>query len=258
MEITESGYIATMASRAFVMHGHERECEFHLFMRGAGHFMNAGNRLPFRAPALVYSSPGEEHACDAGSPDLETAFYFVRFVPDKETRAVLRDAHGVLPCERARPSAGRFLHVFEDIRAKTNGGGPLARRSAEHQLLALLYELASESDPRPFRPWHPSVERLIRTMQERIYGTLSIEEFARDDGITKEHLCRRFKACTGLTALQYYHRLKIESARHLLEHTSDPVYMIAQRLCFWDEFHFSKVFKRYMGVSPGNYRRESR
>jgi transcriptional regulator GlxA family with amidase domain len=57
--------------------------------------------------------------------------------------------------------------------------------------------------------------------------------------------------------MQYYLRLKMETARYLLYATVEPVKSIAARLGFWDEFHFSRTFRRLSGVSPREYRHRS-
>ena len=46
----------------------------------------------------------------------------------------------------------------------------------------------------------------------------------------------------------------IEAASSMLISTPLPIYTIAERLCFYSEFHFSKCFKQYKGLPPREYR----
>jgi len=66
---------------------------------------------------------------------------------------------------------------------------------------------------------------------------------------------RRFKDATGMTPLAYVQKLRVESARRLLEASSLPVSEIAAQVGYGDVSHFSHVFQREVGLSPGLYRK---
>ena len=55
--------------------------------------------------------------------------------------------------------------------------------------------------------------------------------------------------------MKYFTKLKIEAATYMLTDTGMAVYSIAEKLNFYSEFHFSRVFKQYTGFAPTVYRK---
>ena len=63
-----------------------------------------------------------------------------------------------------------------------------------------------------------------------------------------------FQAGDRETITNYIHDLKIAKATEYLADPSLSLSEIAERLGFYDQFHFSKVFKVYTNTSPSKYR----
>ena len=68
---------------------------------------------------------------------------------------------------------------------------------------------------------------------------------------------RLFRAETGIPPYRYYLDRKLELACQLLRETGMSVRDIASYLSFQDEFYFSGLFRRKIGVSPIQYRKQS-
>ena len=65
-----------------------------------------------------------------------------------------------------------------------------------------------------------------------------------------------FKECFGLTIHQYQLEQKIESAKFYLEYYPQmKIIDISLSLGFYDEYHFSRQFKKFVGISPTDYRK---
>ena len=58
-----------------------------------------------------------------------------------------------------------------------------------------------------------------------------------------------------ITPMKYFTKLKIEAASYMLTNTDQNINSIAEKLNFYSEFHFSRVFKQYTGFAPGVYRK---
>jgi AraC-like DNA-binding protein len=56
------------------------------------------------------------------------------------------------------------------------------------------------------------------------------------------------------TPLQLFTSMKIQRACQLLQSKNVTIKSIAYQLGFFDQYHFSKVFKQVMGVAPKNFR----
>jgi AraC-like DNA-binding protein len=70
--------------------------------------------------------------------------------------------------------------------------------------------------------------------------------------INKFGFSRKFKALTGMTPMNYILMHKIFSSKKLINKNSELT-DIAYDYNFTDMAHFSKTFKRYVGLSPKNY-----
>ena len=67
------------------------------------------------------------------------------------------------------------------------------------------------------------------------------------------YLNKIFKKIMGKTIFVYLNEIRIQHACKLLATTSMKVAAIGYRVGYQDEYYFSKVFKKYTGVSPGQY-----
>jgi AraC-like DNA-binding protein len=63
-----------------------------------------------------------------------------------------------------------------------------------------------------------------------------------------------FKRVMGSTPHRYIEEQRIQHASHLLIHTNSTITQIALTVGYNDLYHFSRVFKRVMGVPPSQFR----
>jgi len=84
--------------------------------------------------------------------------------------------------------------------------------------------------------------------------SLSTAEIARIAGLSKYHCGKAFKETTGLPLHSYVMARRISRARELL--LSDlPLSQVAQAVGFYSQSHFTTIFLRCTGITPGSYRR---
>lgn len=88
----------------------------------------------------------------------------------------------------------------------------------------------------------------------RVDQHIVICDIAEKFGYNAKYLAGLFKKFTGKTPVAYVTERKIELAKRLLVSSSDSVKAIASQTGFSDEYYFMKVFKRYVNMTPKNYR----
>lgn len=71
------------------------------------------------------------------------------------------------------------------------------------------------------------------------------------------YVSRLFRLETGQSLKAYVTRVRIQTAKYLLEETTDKIETIAERVGLADSSHLSRMFLKYSGVRPGAYRRGS-
>ncbi len=85
---------------------------------------------------------------------------------------------------------------------------------------------------------------------------LSATLVADELGVNLTYLSRVFKKQTGIGMLAYIHQVRIEKAKDLMRHTGDSIKTIAQKVGYSSSMMLIRAFKRYEGVTPGQYRGE--
>ena len=103
-------------------------------------------------------------------------------------------------------------------------------------------------------------DALVRQVQERIEArpeeALNVEDLAAGHATNRRTLERRFRSATGNSILQYMQRVRVESAKHILEQEHKQVADAMYAVGYTDAKAFRKVFKKHVGVSPSTYRKK--
>lgn len=89
-------------------------------------------------------------------------------------------------------------------------------------------------------------------IEDNIYDEFCLDRLSKMANINKFGFVKKFKASTGMTPMNYILMKKIFSCKNLIDSNS-VLTEIAYQYNFTDMAHFSKTFKRYVGVSPKMY-----
>lgn len=99
----------------------------------------------------------------------------------------------------------------------------------------------------------------IKTVLDYInsnYSTpLKIEELSKMANLSKFYFCRLFKEITHLTPVDYINKFRIERAVEFIKNTDMSISDIAFEVGFNNISYFIKIFKRYIGVTPLQYKK---
>lgn len=83
----------------------------------------------------------------------------------------------------------------------------------------------------------------------------SIEEIADGVHLNKSYMCRLFKRETGMTVMDYLQHYRIQQACEKLTATENKITDIAHECGFENTSHFIRVFKDFIGSTPGQFRK---
>lgn len=98
------------------------------------------------------------------------------------------------------------------------------------------------------------IDACIELMKNNLGENLSLPEMATMMGISVSYLSALFKERVHESPYTYYIFLKVQRACYLLWNSSMNIKTIAEELGYDDPYHFSRVFKKTMGVSPKIFR----
>lgn len=88
--------------------------------------------------------------------------------------------------------------------------------------------------------------------------SLSLTEMCLQLGISKTHLERLVREEFGCSVMEYYSKLKFMKACFFLQNTDLSIRAISEKLGLYDESHFTRFFKKQSGITPTQYRNNSR
>ena len=100
----------------------------------------------------------------------------------------------------------------------------------------------------------PAVGRAVALLHDNPARGWTIEELARETGVSRSVLAARFMRLIGCPPMQYLTRWRVQLASRLLADGPDKVATIAREVGYESEAAFSRGFKRLTGVSPARWR----
>ncbi|MGY8665780.1 AraC family transcriptional regulator [Bradyrhizobium sp. UFLA05-109] len=123
--------------------------------------------------------------------------------------------------------------------------------------LHLIVEHGGSAQPRRSRgglaPWQQ--RRVEELLEANLNGSLFLNTLAAVCGISASHFSRAFTQSNGMPPHRWLLQRRIEKAKELLLTSRLPLAELALVCGFTDQAHFTRVFKRQVGASPGAWRR---
>lgn len=130
--------------------------------------------------------------------------------------------------------------------------------SAQNHLfhdLINLYHYESQPAITPAGLQDPVIAEAITHMQNCAHHSIPISQYAERSQLSYVQFYRRFRSATGMSPKEYIIWLRIDKAKYLLLEESASVREIAYACGFESEYYFSSCFKKMVGMSPSNFRR---
>jgi transcriptional regulator GlxA family with amidase domain len=100
--------------------------------------------------------------------------------------------------------------------------------------------------------------RAKEIMNARISHALSLKQIATECGLSVTHFARAFRQSTGVAPYLWFQQMRLERARKLLAGRERSLAEIAVACGFSDQSHFTRMFRKYIGESPGRWRQYNR
>jgi AraC family transcriptional regulator len=131
-----------------------------------------------------------------------------------------------------------------------------ARRAVERPPLRLVPD-ATKPGGSTFRGGLAggALRRVKAYIDDHIGQRISLDELAAQAGVSRFHFARQFRLSTGESAMGYLRRVRIERSKSILQARETTIAEVAARLGFSDQSHFTRIFGRLVGVSPGSFAR---
>jgi AraC family transcriptional regulator len=230
---------------------HVHELQYFAFLLTGGYQENLGRHDVTCEPQSFVFHPSHEvrygRLGDAGA-----RLFHVEIAPRCLDR--LRDEGCVLGDSRvltAGPLVTLSLNLYREFR-QTDTASALAIEGLSLEILGALMRSTLRADTHRPR-W---LERARQRVHDDVVRALSLESVAADVGVSAVRLSRAFRRAYGESLGAYQRRLRVGLACERLRDSSRSLAEIALDAGFTDQSHFTRVFKRLIGVTPAVFRRE--
>jgi AraC-like DNA-binding protein len=227
-----------------------RKGSFGCRCRGQSHELVAGG--------FLIGHPGDEYVCShdhyAGGDEC------LSFFPGPELVEQLGGSGGIWQ-RGSLPPLAELMVLGERAQASAEGRNDIGIDEAGHALLARFVEIVSGRTQRPLQATARDRRRAVQAalwIDARSAQPISLDDAAREAGLSAFHFLRLFTGVVGVTPHQYLLRLRLRHAARLLADEERAITDIAFDVGFNDLSNFIRSFRRAAGVSPRGFRRASR
>jgi len=149
-----------------------------------------------------------------------------------------------------------FLHQISERFAKQ------IERSETMAALSQLSEVMGEEygelvRTRAYSGYSPLVQKAAAYLAIHFSSALQLQQLGQMFLVHPAHLSRQFKKETGMTLTDFQQQQRLAEAKYLLTTTTDPIGWIASYVGYDDAGYFTRVFQKFEGLTPSDYRKFS-
>lgn len=160
-----------------------------------------------------------------------------------------------------------ILELYKAVSSALEGEPKSARQYMERADLFLRSEFSASADDefaildaqqsKPIRGGLASwqIRRVKTHIEANLDATIRVKELAELVRLSSFHFCRAFRDSFGDSPHGYVMRRRVERAQGLMLTTNASLAQIAADCGLADQAHFNKLFRRFVGESPGMWRR---
>ncbi len=199
---------------------------------------------------------------------MTTPFHVLSFqIPIAALSAIAEEA-SALPIRDLRYNVGSGYrdevvgHLGNAARAAMQRPEQANQLFVDHVVLALTAHVArtyggmrliNDSPKGGLAPWQK--RRACEWLAAHLDGERPLKEIAAQCELSVSHFSRAFRQSTGLPPHRWLLRHRVEAAKALMDDGRQSLAEIASTTGFADQSHFTRVFAKHVGVSPGAWRR---
>lgn len=245
------------------VHGHVDYWEFCIVTEGTlKHFVGGQPTVLCPAKSMCITTTKERHAILKATQNVRYVNISVR---ESHLLGILNAVsptfkERILQGERVFPVSDTLLSEVESLLHQCNllGAEDVDRKNGLlcSAVLLILQELNRIHLNVPAQ-LSTFMKRLLAAKEKREFVSYTTADLQRALGYSPAHLNRLFKEHFALTPYEYLQKCKFRYARNLLQSTDITMQKIAYEIGYSNLSHFFKNFRKYYGVTPGEYRKNA-
>lgn len=245
--------------------------EIVIILKGKGHFIINDEKVLVSEGNVLILNPGTYHRSIPDSPHTLTECYlaftdvdFVNAPPNFFPFFHGQKMLGKLP-ERVKKEIFQLCCSIDRESQSRNPGRYFMLKAYLIQVICLLLrsdrqeEIADQHCLAGYEFKSPNkkyvVQQIMKYMENHYKEKISLDQIAENMYLSPFYISKLFKSETGDTPINYLISLRMEKAKELLDQNSTlSIQEAAAAVGYEDAYHFSKLFKKYYGLSPLYYK----
>lgn len=250
-------------------HAHKEWTEITVILSGKTDYRVENETYTLDAGDILICNPGVGHQ-NLIRPDepLSVQFFagFTGFHFKGQEQNVFPTREGSHMLRLSTESRREVQRLCYEAQAENEAGRPGKYFVLKAYLMQMLLLIVRETIEYPsgtqngynFETYGKSyaVKRIINYMNENYERKISLDQIAHNMYLSPVYVSKIFKEETGESPINYLIKIRLEKAKTILERKEGgSIKSIANQVGYEDVYHFSKLFKKYYGVSPLNYRK---
>ena len=125
-------------------------------------------------------------------------------------------------------------------------------------MVALAKAIDETIDPLEIKEQRMIIDKAKAYIKEYLSEKITLKMISEHVYLSETYFSFLFKKITGITYIDYIQKLRMQEAKKLLVETSYKVYQIAEMIGYSDYKYFSMQFKKYVSLTPKEYRNQGR
>lgn len=158
-------------------------------------------------------------------------------------------------CDSAAVHRGVPTKLTLRLTEELSTSGDLSALAAESLVMELLAEFVQGPQMNVGGEVPPWLVRVHARLREEFRAPPSLASLATEGGVHRTHLARAFRKHFECSVGEFVRQQKVAAACHELRETRRSLATVAYSAGFADQSHMTRTLRRWVGVTPGHYRR---
>ncbi|MFD2117209.1 helix-turn-helix domain-containing protein [Paenibacillus yanchengensis] len=262
-ELELLGYDRFNKAEEINLHTHENAYEFVFLVQGEANWEVNEQIYHTMANQVFHTKPGQQHRASFNfiAPctiwwiiiqDPKSSEQWLQLTKDEQEQFTLflEQLPTVIPANRLLGETFGHLQQLID-----QSHIPLYAYQIRHQIISLLLQFMHA---RPVDQQAVQMKQFAAALAEHIKRNPALRyttaDLAKQNNLSESHFYRAFRMYNGQSPAVYMERTRMDLARQLLLQTTTPITTLAFDLGFKTSQHFATIFKKYVGVTPSEWR----
>lgn len=244
-----------------LIHRHDNVIELLYITRGPGSYrvgdynylIQPGNLVICNANVLHGEPPFQDHSLQSYCcvlTDLQ--------LPNLPANTLMENSHyPVLFFSQDKMHIENMMQTMHSLNEQSKEYHQVCNLLANALLNMVYIKLQKRQQPTEFN--HKSNEDFIQNITQYLdkhyMEAISLQNLGNIFHISHYYLSHIFKIETGISPMKYVMYRRIGEAQNMLMNTDKTIGTISETLGFGDNCHFSSMFKKYVGITPTQYRK---